>query len=150
MDLLVAVREAAVRLRDAGSPVEWIAAGWHATDVGEASALGLARLAGLADAPAYLVAADGFGRARRHLDGVQLPADGDGVYPERISTVGASAEVSETALVDLAYLVVAGLAKVARQTREPDLLLACSRAHLAVVDARDALSRVPGHVDDVR
>lgn len=149
MDLLIAVQQATVRLRDASSPEEWIAGGWHATDVGEASALALAGLAGLADAPAYLVAAEGFGRARRHLDGAHLATAGD-QRPQPIATAGASAEVCETALVDLAYLVATALAQTAQRTGEPDLLLACSRAHLAVIDARDALTRVTRHVDDVR
>jgi hypothetical protein len=150
MDLLVAVSEAAVRLRDAASPGDSIAAGWHAADVGCASALGLARLAGLTDAPAYVVAADGFSRARRHLDGAHAEPAEHRVYPERITTAGASAEVCESALVDLACLVAAALTEVVRQTREPDLLLACSRAFLAMVDAEDALTRVPGHVGDLR
>lgn len=149
MDLVSAVSEAGVRLRDAASPEDCIAAGWQAADVGQAAALGMARLSALTAAPAYLIAADGFSRARRHLDGAHAAPTEARVYPERI-TPGASAEVCESALADLAYLVGATLTEAMRMTAEPDLLLACSRAFLAVVDAEDALTRTAGHVDDFR
>ncbi|MEO6712832.1 MAG: hypothetical protein ABIM89_05300, partial [Mycobacteriales bacterium] len=122
MDLLPAVADAALRLRDAVPPGDCVPAAWHAADVGAAAALAMARLSALTVAPAYLIAADGFSRARRHLDGAHATATEDRVYPERISPGGASAEVCESALVDLAYRIGATLTDAMRPALDPDVL----------------------------